>query len=60
MHPTLQHDLMQARQQDKLRSAARKRLAARARPARQTRADGAAVEPPRGRVRRLVWRLLPV
>jgi hypothetical protein len=31
MHPALQHDLMQARQRDLLRSAAQQRLAAQAR-----------------------------
>jgi hypothetical protein len=58
MHPALQYELMQARQHDQLRSAARQRLAAQARAASRTRGDGAAVAP-RHRVLRLVWRLLP-
>lgn len=58
MHPVIQHNLMQARQHDKLRSAARQRLAAQARAARQARDDGAAATP-RRRVLRLVWRSLP-
>lgn len=59
MHPEIQYDLMLARQQDQLRSAARHRLAAQAQAARRARDNGAAAAP-RRRVLRLVWRLLPV
>ncbi len=63
MHPALQHDLMQARQHDLLRSAAQQRLAAQTRAAqvktaRLARRDDAAGGP-RRRVLQLVWRLLP-
>lgn len=58
MHPTIEHNLMQARQHDTLRSAARQRLAAQARTARRERHDCTAAAPRRG-ARRLVWRLLP-
>jgi hypothetical protein len=58
MHPALQYELMQARQHDLLRSAARQRLAAQAQAARRARDNGVAVAP-RRRVLRLVWRLLP-
>jgi hypothetical protein len=58
MHPAIQQELMQARQQDQLRSAARQRLAAQAQAARRARGNGAAVAP-RRRVLRLVRRLLP-
>jgi len=58
MHPALQYDMMQARQHDLLRSAARQRAAAQARTARLPRRDRTAVAP-RRRVLRLVWRLLP-
>jgi hypothetical protein len=59
MHPSVQYDLMQARQQDLLRSAAQQRVAAQAkagrRPCRDRKADA-----PRRRLPRLVWRLLPL
>jgi hypothetical protein len=58
MHPAIHYELMQARQHDQLRSAARQRLAAQAQAARRARANGAAAVP-RRRVLRLVWRLLP-
>jgi hypothetical protein len=58
MHPAIQYELMQARQHDLMRSAARQRLAAQAQAARRARDSGAAVAP-RRRVLRLVWRLLP-
>jgi hypothetical protein len=58
MHPVLEHDLMQARQHDTMRSAARQRLAAQAATARLARRDQAAAAP-RRRVLRRVWRLLP-
>jgi len=58
MHPALQYDMVQARQHELLRSAARQRLAADARTARQPRQDRAAATP-RRRVLHLVLRLLP-
>lgn len=58
MHPTLERQVMQARQNDKMRSAAEQRMAAQARNVRRARRDQTAAEP-RRRVRRLVWRLLP-
>ena len=58
MHPAIKHELMQARQHDLLRSAARQRLAAHAKAARRARDNGAA-DAPRRRVLRLVRRLLP-
>jgi len=58
MHPALRYDLMQSRQHDKLRSAARQRLAVQLQAARRARDNGAAAEP-RRRVLRLMWRLLP-
>jgi len=58
MHPTLQYDLMQTRQRDRLRAADQRRLAAQAATARQPRRHGAAAAP-RRRVQRLVWRLIP-
>jgi len=50
--------MMQARQHDLLRSAARQRAAAQARTARLPRRDRTAAASPR-RVLHLVWRLLP-
>jgi len=58
MHPTFHYDLMQARQQDRLRSAAQRSLAAQARTARLAHRDHRAAAP-RQRVLHLVWRLLP-
>lgn len=63
MHPSLQYELMQARQRDLMRSAAEQRLAKQARAvqvktARRARGDDLAVAP-RRRVLQLVWRLLP-
>jgi hypothetical protein len=58
MHPVLQYDVMQAIQRDQLRSAARQRAAAQARPARPPRRDRTAAAP-RRRLPHLVWRLLP-
>jgi hypothetical protein len=58
MHPALQHDLMQARQRDLLRSAAQQRLAVQARAARLPR-RGRKAAAPRWRLPRLAWRLLP-
>jgi hypothetical protein len=49
---------MQARQQDRLRSAAQDRQAAQAKAARPARRDQHGTVP-RRRVLRLVWRLLP-
>ena len=57
MHPGFQYDMTQARHQDHLRSAARRRPAAQARAARRARVDGATAAPP-GRVLRLLSRLL--
>ena len=58
MHPALQHDLIQARQHDLLRSAAQQRPAAQARTARLPR-RGRTPAAPRRRMLHLVWRLLP-
>lgn len=63
MHPAIHYDVMQARQDDLMRSAARHRLAAQAKAAKaqtacRTRGDDVAAAPER-RVRRLIWRLLP-
>jgi hypothetical protein len=58
MHPALQYDMMQARQHDLMRSAARQRVAAQARTARLPRRDRTAAAP-RRRMLPLVWRLLP-
>jgi hypothetical protein len=58
MHPSVQYDLMQARQQDLQRSVAQQRVAAQAKAARRPRRDRKA-EAPRRRLPRLVWRLLP-
>lgn len=58
MHPALQYDLMQARQHDLLQSAARQRVAARARTARRPGREGTEAAP-RRRALHLVWRLLP-
>jgi hypothetical protein len=58
MHPAFHYDLMQAKQHDRLRSAAQQRLAAQARTARRERRDHT-VAAPRRRVLHLVWRLLP-
>jgi hypothetical protein len=59
MHPSVQYDLMQARQQDLQRSAAQQRVAAQAKAARRPRPDRKA-DAPRRRLPRLVWRLLPL
>ena len=58
MHPALQYDMTQAIHRDMLRSAARQRVAAQARAARQPRRDRTAAAP-RRHVLHLVWRLLP-
>jgi hypothetical protein len=57
MHSALQHDLMQARHRDLMRSAEQQRLAAHVKAARRARRDDAVTRPGR-RVRRLAWRLL--
>lgn len=57
MHPAFQYDMAKAQQQDQLRSAARRHLAAQAQAARRARGDAAPTPPPR-RVLRLVSRLL--
>ena len=58
MHPSVQYDMMQARQHDLRQSAARQRLAAEARTTRLPRRDHTPAAP-RRRVLHLVWRLLP-
>jgi hypothetical protein len=58
MHPTLERQVMKARQYDKMPSAAEQRMAAQARKVRLARRVQTAAEP-RRRVRRLVWRVLP-
>jgi len=45
MHPALGYDLMQARQHDRLRSAAQRRLAAQAKAAHHPRRDRAPIAP---------------
>jgi len=57
MNPSLQYDLMQTQQRDRVRAVNQRRLAAQAGTARRPRRHGATVAP--RRVRRLVWRLLP-
>jgi hypothetical protein len=58
MNPAIQYELMQAKQHDIARSAARRHVVAQAREARQPRRDRTAATP-RRRALHLVWRLLP-
>jgi hypothetical protein len=60
MNPAIQYELMQAKQHDIARSAARRHVVAEARAARQPRRDRTATATaPRRRALHLVWRLLP-
>jgi hypothetical protein len=58
MNPSLQYDLMQTGQRDRVRAVNQRRLAAQAGTARKPRRHGAAAAPQR-RMLRVVWRLLP-
>jgi len=58
MNPSLQYDLMQTCQRDRVRAIDQRRLAVQAGTARKARRHGATVASQR-RVLRVVWRLLP-
>jgi len=57
MNPSLQYDLMQTQQRDRVRAVDQRRLAAQAGTARRPRRHSATAAP--RRVLRVVWRLLP-